>query len=618
MTRCRRLTTEPASLRPRWVTIALVAAVLSVSSLAAAQAPEADEQPAEAPPGDEQGEITPGESDAAANETDTPDEVAPPPELPPAPPADEIAPPPAPEKKSAPVTATAEATEPEVVLETDDALENPHYTPGYRRHLGFGMSPHVPRTGTQPGGMMQPYGVPVDGNQWTFKWTGYMQASLAYSIDRRRVPAEGQSETVFHTPPTTVDEWRAFTNTNAIPGNWIGMKFSYGTDKVTAVVTLDTWNPTRPTTYYQMGSQGFVNDTYLLYRPDPIGPFRVQLTVGHFAVDYGMLGQYGTGLYPMSIAGGARGAGETIIAEYDLSDDWVGVLEHGVMGGRTGKAPDGIVAQESNYWANPAIPAWWFQHGHVGVVMKGDPEIQIQAHWLTSWSADDTAGLEIDTPDTRDLDETNVPDGRMTTYAVSLRLKDSIYGFLGVGAAITEARNSTVLRNGMITYGGDGEQLQDMWLGEDTGGTGTLYVVGINHQVSLGKVVAYPTPFPGDGPDLQLTAGAHVATTKTEFDGFDGRLRIKYGLDTLYTFLPWLGVGVRGDMVVPRADDSSETFYVLAPRLQFKTDWTSRENLTLNYVKWFYGERTRNEGTGLRTPDRLDDQLIALSYNMWW
>src|SRR5690606_6500290 len=117
MTRCRRLTTEPASLRPRWVTTALVAAVLSVSSLAAAQAPEADEQPVEAPPGDEQGEITPGESDAAANETDTPDEVAPPPELPPAPPADEIAPPPEPEKKAAPVTATLEATEPEVVLE---------------------------------------------------------------------------------------------------------------------------------------------------------------------------------------------------------------------------------------------------------------------------------------------------------------------------------------------------------------------------------------------------------------------------------------------------------------------------------------------------------------------
>lgn len=624
MTRCRRLTTDPARLLPRRVTTALVATLLSVVSAASAQeageappAGEPAEAPAEAPPAAEapaQAEPPAGEATAPA-----PEEVAPPEALPEAPPAEEVPAPPPAEKKAAPAAAAVEATaEPEIVLETEDKLTNPNYTPGYRRTMGFGMPPYVPRTGTQPGGTMQPYGVPVEGKEWTFKWTGYMQASLAYSIDHRRVPAEGQSETVFHTPPATVEDWRAFTNTNSIPGNWIGMKFSYGNDKVTAVVSIDTWNPTRPTTYYQLGSQGFINDTYLLYRPDPLGPFRVQATVGYFAVDYGMLGQYGNGLYPMSIAGGARGTGESLVVEYDLNDDWVGTVEHGVMGGRTGKAPDDIVAQESNSWANPALPAWWFQHGHVGVIKKGDPEIQIQAHWLTSWSQDDTAGIEIDQPDTRDLDESNVPDGRMTTYALSLRLKDSIYGFFGVGASITEARNSTVLRGGMVTYGGDGEQLQDMWLGEDTGGTGTLYVAGINHQVSLGKVVAYPTPFPGDGPDLVLTAGAHVATTKTEFEGFDGRLRLKYGVDSLYTFLPWLGVGVRGDMVIPRADDSRETFYVFAPRIQFKSDWTSRENLTLNYVKWFYGERTRNEGTGLRTPDRLDDQMIALSYNMWW
>jgi hypothetical protein len=234
------------------------------------------------------------------------------------------------------VEATAE---PEVVLETEDKLTNPNYTPGYRRYMGCGMPPHVPRTGTQPGGMMQPYGMPVEGKEWTFKWSGYMQASLAYSIDNRRVPAEGQSETVFHTPPATVEDWRAFTNTNSIPGNWVGMKFSYGNDKVTAVVSVDTWNPTRPTTYYQMGSQGFINDSYLLYRPDPLGPFRVTATVGYFAVDYGMLGQYVIGLYPMSIAGGARGTGESLVVEYDLSDDWVGTVEHGILGGRTGKAP---------------------------------------------------------------------------------------------------------------------------------------------------------------------------------------------------------------------------------------------------------------------------------------
>jgi hypothetical protein len=86
----------------------------------------------------------------------------------------------------------------------------------------------------------------------------------------------------------------------------------------------------------------------------------------------------------------------------------------------------------------------------------------------------------------------------------------------------------------------------------------------------------------------------------------------------MYTLLPWFGVGLRVDRVIPNSKNSKETFHVLAPRLQFKTDWNSREAISIRYVKWFYGEESRNEGTGLRSPDRLDDQLWALNFNMWW
>ena len=72
------------------------------------------------------------------------------------------------------------------------------------------------------------------------------------------------------------------------------------------------------------------------------------------------------------------------------------------------------------------------------------------------------------------------------------------------------------------------------------------------------------------------------------------------------------------DRVVPSSKDSEETFHVLAGRLQFKSDWTSRDAIQLIYARWFYGSRTRNEGTGERTPDRLDDELFALNFNMWW
>src|SRR5690606_42078858 len=124
-----------------------------------------------------------------------------------------------------------------------------------------GGPPHRPWVGTMSGTLNQPFGMRMSGREWPCNGVGSVLASLAYSIDSRDVPAEGQSQTVFHTPPQTVDDWRAFTSTNSIPGNWVGMKFAYGTDKVTAHVSIDTWNPTRPTTFYQLGSQAFLNDT---------------------------------------------------------------------------------------------------------------------------------------------------------------------------------------------------------------------------------------------------------------------------------------------------------------------------------------------------------------------
>jgi hypothetical protein len=95
-------------------------------------------------------------------------------------------------------------------------------------------------------------------------------------------------------------------------------------------------------------------------------------------------------------------------------------------------------------------------------------------------------------------------------------------------------------------------------------------------------------------------------------------------LDVLYKFLPWLGAGIRGDRVVPTSKDSGETFHVIAPRLMFKSDWQSRETITLIYAKWFYGPRSHPEGSSSTAGQpgeflgKIDDQLIALNVNIWW
>ena len=68
---------------------------------------------------------------------------------------------------------------------------------------------------------------------------------------------------------------------------------------------------------------------------------------------------------------------------------------------------------------------------------------------------------------------------------------------------------------------------------------------------SLAKIVSNPVPFNGDGPDIVLNTGFELAETWSHFAPYDGRVRHKYGLDVLYTALPYLGFGVRSDRVVP-------------------------------------------------------------------
>jgi hypothetical protein len=76
---------------------------------------------------------------------------------------------------------------------------------------------------------------------------------------------------------------------------------------------------------------------------------------------------------------------------------------------------------------------------------------------------------------------------------------------------------------------------------------------------------------------------------------------------------------LRADRVAPNSKDSDETFYVLAPRLIFRTNWVSRETFSIIYGKWFYGPHSHAETGSTVTGDvGLDDQLIAFNVNMWW
>ena len=522
---------------------------------------------------------------------------------------------PQPAKATVAVVAPAPSTESHAQA---DRLPNAGYVPGYRGYVGVGMAPFIPRLGALPGGMTPSFGAPVPSDEWSFNFTGFMSASVRASMNTRENPRSGQSSTVFHSTPQNVEVYGSFNDTASTPGNWVGLLFQYGNRYVTANLSFDTHNPSRAAGYEIIGSQYFINDTFLSIRVPPLDRLRVAWNVGFFSQPYGYLGQYGGGLYTPPLMGRVAGAGETISAEYDLSDNVTAIFDDGFSGGnKTGKVPDGAINTGSTNFSDSNLPPAFIHHAHLGLRKKGDTTLQVMAHFMTNWSQSDQVIADpVDNPDTRQWDERYPKDGHIHVGGIEAKAIGQ-YGYLALGAAVIDAKNVYRLR-GLSTYGGDGVSLTNDWFGGTTGGTGRLILGGINYRVSIAQLMRAPVPFWSDAPDVTVEAAFQIATTKSADPGFDGRLKQKAGLDVLYTFLPWMGVGLRADRIAPNSKDPEETFYAIAPRLQFRSNWTSHETVTLKYSKWVYGKHTHSDSWDARPRAQLDDQMIGLGFGMWW
>jgi hypothetical protein len=540
-----------------------------------------------------------------------------------------------PPAKTAPGTPTAApagppAAPPQRPLLKSDRLDLPGYVPGYRSYEGLGLSPYAPRVPGLAGGLTPSFGAPSPTDDWTFTFGGYMSATLQFSINERLDPQSGQSSMVLHTPPSIVEEYAAFPSTTALPGNWIGANLSYGTSYVTATVSLNTWNPTGPTN--QPGGQYFINNMFLKFRAPPIeDKLRLGFTVGFFNNAYGALGRYGGGFYTNPLTGEIQGAGVLTLAEYDLSDKLILVAEHGIMstgGPREGFMPAEVIEGTGNggNGGDPQFPAAFVHHAHLGMIMKGDLQLELKLHFMTNWAQDDRVqrkrgGVEddpCDIPTTIEVNECFVPDGRMRVYGFDVKMLSSAYGVLGVGASYITGHYAEPLK-GVRTFGGDGEQLTSSWWGLTTQGNGKLWVAGISYSMSVASLMLHPEPFNGQAPDIQLDAGFNIGKSTSSEPAFSDRVRHKYGLKGTYTFLPFMGAGLRVDRVVPSSKDPEQTFHVLNPWIQFKSSWTSHETISLSYVKWFLGDHTHLDGLNPRYAyGKVDDQMVALNFNMWW
>lgn len=582
--------------------------------------PEANDPEGEAAAGDASPtEDLAGDSEDAAGDSETTEDSAPAEALPPSDlPAEGLAvpayEPPAPEGAAETVTDEADEAPPQ---DEGDTIRYSGYLPGYRRHFDFGLSPQVPGVGALPGGMTPGYGAPVPPNEWTFSFAGFMNVSMEASLDRRVDPADGQHDGVTNVKPRTLDTYDAFTSVSAVPGNWVSMRFRYGTSKVSANFSFDTYNISSPASFYQMGAQFFINNAYMEYNPSRLGDLGLSFRAGRINLAYGQMGQYGGGMYTNAITAKVQGVGLTTLADLPLNGKWELVGEHNLMTSRDGTIPYNVVRDANNGWRRPLWEGSFINGLHLGFNVKGDPRLEFRVRQMIEFASDDRVDQPYDDISTRSTDERNVPDAIFNIYGADFKVIDQTFGVLGLGASYTLASGVFPLR-GVFSYGGNGEELTERYLGQPSMGNGDLLVLAANYAVSIGKLVSYPAQFDGNGRDLRLNTAFQYTRIGSDFENFNGKQRYKMGLDLEYALFKYMSIATRVDRVTPDTRESGQTFAVLAPRLMFRTGWFSRMNFQVMYAKWFFGKTTRPEGSGERSPDTLDDEMFALNMNMWW
>lgn len=495
--------------------------------------------------------------------------------------------------------ATAQTAEPEVTgTEPQTRLLDPTLS----------LDPSAPQAGALPGGMTPAFGQGASGEgDWRFDFHGQFTMPMVVGSAPRVDRQEGDSQRVLHAPPVIPGDKETFSYTNTVPTPYAQLNLSYGNSIVTGTVTLLAEQASVSAGYFDPPSQAGINDVFLGIRPR-LGPSaRMQIYVGAFTSRYGVMGEYDEGRYGTPIIARINGAGEAAVATLALNKDFSLLLEQGIVG-QSSKAPADLTPDGWNDFADPSVGSTFAHHGHVGLAFRN--LATLGTHYVYALSQDDTATGTL------------APDGNISVLGADLRFNLARFGHLYLAGAHTKADHARVVSRViqvLNTRGGSG--LMDEYLGPWSNGNGSLTTFGGQYDLSVGKLVSYPVPFSGDGPDIFVSLFGLGTQVASDDDDYDGVLKLKYGVEGTYSLLSWFAVSARYDQVNPNSDDKKQSFMILSPRLIFRTDWQASNQVVLQYSRYVHGSASPVRTGYPPSLDRdavPDDHVISLAGSMWW
>ena len=470
------------------------------------------------------------------------------------------------------------------------------------------MDPSAPELTSLPGGVSPAFGaVSTRPGDWRFDYHGLLYLPLRVGFNTRQSPGPGQESTVLHAPPIVPEDFQSFGYTNVVPDPWAQINFSYGNRDVTATIIIAARSVSEGEAYYNPPDHLGINDAFVTFRELSTERLRMKIDVGAFANRYGNMGEYDSGRYGTPIIARIGGVGATQTAMYTLGPTADFMAEVGLMG-QLNKAPLGVEPAGWNGYLDPNSGTSFVPHAHAGVNVAGLGQFGL--HVMRAFSQDDRA-----TP-------AGQPDGYIDIDALDARLELRQYGHLYLGGSRTSSHHARAVSDVIqILNAPGGLGLMQQYFGINSGGSGDLWTLGGQYDLSLGNLLRHPARFEGDAPDLVLSLFGIFTSVSSADPQFDGIKKLKYGAEATYAPLSWLALSGRYDRVIGNIDDATKTTAIVSPRVIFRSGYNARDQLVLQYSHWFNGSGIIVNSGAPPAPDpsvRPDQDVLSLMVSMWW
>jgi len=486
---------------------------------------------------------------------------------------------------------------------------------------------------------------------WGFKFKGFMRAPMRVGISRSVPPANTssdvhQNDLQFHSIPVTPDgNYTRWAFTNISPGPWAELLFQYGNQQVMMTTSIASYNITSGGWRELQDQLGIDRAFITLKFPEALGNLGgMAWDVGIFSNRYGAMGKYDGGEYETYLIGRTRLAGATATADLEVSDDARLIFEGGI-GAKVDQQYQTYKASGSTYSATYDYPTWQpypgnkvqqgtnvLAHFHAGAVLAG--MLTLQAHYIGSfvkdarWNVGTTGGTSGTYPT-----DGSVPGyGYIQIGGLDLKLDGGWRGDGYLGYSYVKAKNALTINDSIeVLHSQGGWQLAQNYF---TDGNGAIHSVAGQYTFSLAAMMMRPRPFWGQAADLTIRPFFMFNKVTGTTGGTQDVTKLKYGLDTIYSFMPMMAVGLRFDRVNPNMSDGTQTFTVFSPKLIFRSEFVTHEMIVLQYSYYHYGsaytDPSKSDGvmpwpfgqfatvSTAKLGMQPDQHVVTLYANMWW